>query len=122
MYHHRNRTGAPTARLTGNGGARRLKRNALPAEPIVTKDPTALQLAPFLTLRHERTVRQVWEDIMRKCAECDSELVEGLSVYAQGVYPVELSKRKPSLFSRPLRCQSRRLPYLRRRVSDSGSP
>ena len=31
---------------------------------------------------------------MRKCAKCDSEMVEGLSVYAQGVYRVELSQGK----------------------------
>jgi len=31
---------------------------------------------------------------MRKCSKCDSELVEDLSVYAQGVYRVELSKGK----------------------------
>lgn len=31
---------------------------------------------------------------MRKCLRCDSDLVEDLSVYAQGVYRVELSKGK----------------------------
>jgi len=31
---------------------------------------------------------------MRKCSRCDSELVEDLSVYAQGVFRVELSRGK----------------------------